>query len=111
AASFRTVTFENVTVGDDATLDLASTAAPFEYARIDYIEFVPAGIVEPPAPTLIGITDADSMVENGDEGTTTLSFGLTASEGFSGEVALDLTINGTSEPRTVVFTGGVGSLT
>ncbi|MGQ7254938.1 hypothetical protein, partial [Vreelandella titanicae] len=42
AASFRTVTFENVTVGDDATLDLASTAAPFEYARIDYIEFVPA---------------------------------------------------------------------
>ncbi|WP_201524292.1 malectin domain-containing carbohydrate-binding protein [Halomonas sp. 113] len=111
AASFRTVTFENVTVGDDATLDLASTAAPFEYARIDYIEFVPAGIVEPPAPTLIGISNADPMVENGDEGSTTLSFGLTASEGFSGEVALDLTINGTSEPRTVVFTGGIGSLT
>ncbi|WP_039860969.1 hypothetical protein, partial [Vreelandella titanicae] len=111
ASSFRTVTFENVTVGDDATLDLASTAAPFEYARIDYIEFVPAGIVEPPAPTLIGISDADPMVESGDEGATTLSFGLTASEGFSGEVALDLTINGTSEPRTVVFTGGVGSLT
>ncbi|MEL7615072.1 malectin domain-containing carbohydrate-binding protein, partial [Vreelandella titanicae] len=60
---------------------------------------------------LVGITDAGPVVENGDEGSTTLSFGLTASESFSGEVALDLTINGTSEPRTVVFTGGVGSLT
>ncbi|PKH63837.1 hypothetical protein CXF94_00275, partial [Halomonas sp. Choline-3u-9] len=105
------MTFENVTVGDDATLALSATAATLEYARIDYIEFVPAGIVEPPAPTLIGISDADPMVESGDEGATTLSFGLTASEGFSGEVALDLTINGTSEPRAVVFTGGVGSLT
>ncbi|PKH63819.1 hypothetical protein CXF94_00350, partial [Halomonas sp. Choline-3u-9] len=61
--------------------------------------------------TVIGITDADPMVENGDEGTTTLSFGLTASEGFSGEVALSVDIDGVVESRTVVFTGGVGSLT
>lgn len=75
----------------------------------DYLQVSSTEEAEP--QVLVGITDAVPMVENGDEGTTTLSFGLTASEGFSGEVALDLTINGTSEPRTVVFTGGIGSLT
>ncbi|WP_052384029.1 carbohydrate-binding protein [Litchfieldella xinjiangensis] len=109
AQNLRTVTFENVTVGENAALDLSVTSDAFEYARIDYIEFVP-GSIEPTPTALIGIADAAPQVESGDDGVTTLSFALSASENFSGEVALDLEIDGVAETRSVTFTDGSATL-
>ncbi|MBT2799159.1 carbohydrate-binding protein, partial [Halomonas sp. ISL-104] len=112
--NFRTVTFTDVTVGDGATLSLSASSTALEYARIDYIEFVPTGSVDPdpePEPTiLLGIADAATVVESGDVGVTTLSFALSASNAFSGDVALALDIDGVAETRTVTFAGGVATL-
>ncbi|MGP9633681.1 carbohydrate-binding protein [Halomonas sp. AOP43-A1-21] len=110
--NFRTVTFTDVTVGDDATLTLTANSTALEYARIDYIEFVPMGSVDPePEPTiLISIADADTVVEGGDTGVTTLNFALSASDSFSGDVELALEIDGVAETRTVTFTDGVATL-
>nr|WP_290984119.1 carbohydrate-binding protein [Halomonas sp.] len=108
--NFRTVTFTDVTVGDGATLSLSANSTALEYARIDYFEFVPTGSVDPEPTILLGITDADSMVENGDTGVTTLNFALSASDAFSGDVELALDIDGVTETRTVTFTDGVATL-
>ncbi|MBT2774510.1 carbohydrate-binding protein, partial [Halomonas sp. ISL-60] len=108
--NFRTVTFTDVTVGDGATLSLSASSAALEYARIDYIEFVPTGSVEPEPTILLGIADADPMIESGDEGVTTLSFALSASNAFSGDVELTLEINGVADTRTVTFIDGAAAL-
>ncbi|WP_430468649.1 carbohydrate-binding protein [Vreelandella titanicae] len=108
--NFRTATFTDVTVGDDATLSLSASSTALEYARIDYIEFVPTGSVDPEPTILLGIADADPVVESGDEGVTTLSFALSASNAFSGDVELTLEINGVADTRTVTFTDGVATL-
>ncbi|CAM0554349.1 hypothetical protein EHLJMEHL_04445 [Vreelandella titanicae] len=99
-----------MTVGDDATLSLSASSTALEYARIDYIEFVPTGSVDPEPTILLGIADADPVVESGDEGVTTLSFALSASNAFSGDVELTLEINGVADTRTVTFTDGVATL-
>lgn len=66
---------------------------------------------QPDPQITLAILDAEPAVESGDDGTTSLSFGLSASEGFSGEVDLALTVNGAAETRTVNFEDGVGALT
>ncbi|WP_223828042.1 CBM35 domain-containing protein [Vreelandella titanicae] len=108
--NFRTATFADVTVGDDATLSLSASSTALEYARIDYIEFVPTGSVDPEPTILLGIADADPVVESDDEGVTTLSFALSASNTFSGDVELALEIDGVADTRTVTFTDGVATL-
>ncbi|KIN13101.1 delta endotoxin C-terminal domain-containing protein [Halomonas sp. KHS3] len=57
--NFRTATFADVTVGDDATLSLSASSTALEYARIDYIEFVPTDSGEPEPTILLGIADAE----------------------------------------------------
>jgi len=108
--NFRTATFTDVTVGDDATLSLSANSTALEYARIDYIEFVPTGSGDPEPTILLGIADADPVVESGDEGVTTLSFALSASNAFSGDVELALEIDGVADTRTVTFTDGAATL-
>lgn len=65
---------------------------------------------QPGSQIAISIAEAPTVVENGDDGTTALSFGLDASGGFSGEVELELTVDDTAETRTVSFSDGLGTL-
>ncbi|WP_346797114.1 carbohydrate-binding protein [Halomonas sp. Bachu 37] len=114
AQNLRTMTFENVVVGDSATLSLSANSTALEYARIDYIEFEPIDAddpVEPQPATVVAIANTSDMVESGDDGVTNLSFGLSASDDFSGDITLELTIDGVAETRTVSFTDGVAILT
>ncbi|GAB2798692.1 hypothetical protein GCM10027040_26880 [Halomonas shantousis] len=80
-------------------------------ASWEYLNVTSPDLVDPPDSQIaISIADAPAVVESGDDGTTTLNFGLSASEGFSGDVVLNLTIDGGAETRTVSFNDGIGTL-
>ncbi|MHB0775330.1 malectin domain-containing carbohydrate-binding protein [Halomonas sp. WWR20] len=81
-------------------------------ASWEYLNVTSPDLAESPDPQItIAIADAEPVVESGDNGSTALSFGLTASDNFSGEVNLELTLDGTAETRAVSFSEGVGTLT
>lgn len=63
------------------------------------------------AQTVVGIADAGDVQETGDTLSTTLSFGMTASAGFTGDLTVNVTIDTVAEQRVVSFVAGVGTLT
>ena len=61
--------------------------------------------------SILAIADAAETVESGDNGATSLAFGLTASGEFTGDLTLNITIDGAPEQRLVSFAAGLGVLT
>ena len=62
-----------------------------------------------PMATTLSIADAASVTE-GDDGSSTLVFALSASDDFTGEIAVTFDAGAGEETRVVAFTNGAGAL-
>ncbi|MGR3497788.1 MAG: hypothetical protein ACU0E9_02670, partial [Limimaricola soesokkakensis] len=90
-------------------------AAQSSIVRFSNVQLVQGSAPPPPPPTgpVLSITDALTVAETGDTGTTDLDFGLSLSDtGFIG--TLQVTYNAgsaTNQTQAVSFAGGTGTLT
>ncbi|MEM6433273.1 MAG: peroxidase family protein [Cyanobacteria bacterium P01_D01_bin.115] len=90
AQNFREITLEtNVLLRPNDVLTIFADQDVEEYARIDYVEFVPAGTA--PTPGTLAFADATYQVN---EGTNELVVTVERTGGSAGEVSADITVTG-----------------
>ena len=66
--------------------------------------------VQAAQPTLVDVTDAPTVAEAGDTGTTTLEFGIETDVGFTGDVEVAYTVGGVAATQTVAVLDSLGTL-
>jgi len=88
-------------------------AAQSSIVRFSNVELVQGGGAPAPAGPVLSITDALTVAETGDTGTTDLDFGLSLSDTtFTGTLQVSYNAgSATNQTQAVSFTGGIGTLT
>ncbi len=102
--SFRTETISGIDIQLGDVLTLEAFRSGGEPARVDYVDFTPAGPVTPS----VSIADAGVLQETGDAGNTTLLFPVTFSPALAGSTTVTYTVdnNGViTTGNTQLFTG------
>jgi len=92
--TFRTKTFSRVFVGQNTAIQLQGIANLTEWARVDYIEFIPVSSLPPAAGTLDFSAPSFSINE---DGTAVAAVTVSCSSGTAGAVSATVTLtNGTA---------------